>query len=272
MPEGPEIRRAADRIAKAIVGRELVNVRFGLTRLEPYANELIGTRVESVRPRGKALLTLFDTGRVLYSHNQLYGRWYVVAAGNPPRTGRSLRVALETESKWALLYSASDIELLDADDVDAHPFIAKLGPDVLDEGTPPRVIAKRLASKRFERRSLGALLLDQSFVAGLGNYLRSEILFFAGLHPSLRPCDLCDEQRTSLARLIRSITKRAYTTGGVTEEPTFVAEAKADGEPRRTWRHAVFGRADAPCRRCGEPIERIEVGSRRLYLCPWCQG
>jgi len=272
MPEGPEIRRVADRLEKALVGREIVGASFGLRRLEPYADELVGATVESVPPRGKALLTAFDTGRVLYTHNQLYGRWFVVRAGTTPRTGRSLRVALETERDRALLYSASEIELLDADEVERHPFVAKLGPDVLDAGTPPRVIAKRLASKAFTRRSLGALLLDQRFLAGLGNYLRSEILFFAGRHPSERPCDLTDDERAELARRIRSITKRAYTTGGVTEEPAFVAEAKAAGEPRRSWRHAVFGREHAPCRRCGEPIERLEVGSRRLYLCPWCQG
>lgn len=272
MPEGPEIRRVADRLANALVGHEIVGARFGLRRLEPYADELVGTTVVSVAPRGKALLTRFDSGRVLYSHNQLYGRWYVVRAGSMPRTGRSLRVALETASHSALLYSASDIELLDEEQVESHPFIAKLGPDVLDPRTPPRVIAKRLRGRAFARRSLGALLLDQSFVAGLGNYLRSEILFFAGRHPSERPCDLDDDQIAQLAKLVRSITKRAYTTGGVTEEPAFVAEAKAAGESRRTWRHAVFGREHAPCRRCGEPIERIEVGSRRLYLCGWCQG
>lgn len=271
MPEGPEIRRAADRLEQAVAGQVAERVRFGLPHLVARGEELSGLRVLSVRPRGKALLTRFEGGRVLYTHNQLYGRWTTCAPGKVPATGRSLRVAIETPRRWALLYSASEIEVLEEDELDLHPFLARLGPDLLEPDTTPRLLRRRLVERRFRGRALAALLLDQSFVAGTGNYLRSEVLHFAGLRPEQRPRDLDDEQLARLARELRAVTRRSYRTGGITELAAVAREARAAGQPRRQYRHAVFGRAGRPCRRCGTTIERMLVGGRRLYLCSTCQ-
>ena len=272
MPEGPEIAREADRIGAAVVGQTLERVRFGQTRMRRHEPDLVGVRVVSVNARGKALLTRFDDGTTLYTHNQLYGKWYVVAAGKPPRTRRTLRVALEGSQRWALLYSASEIERLDDDGLARHPYLTRLGPDLLAPGTTPARIRKQLLDPRFRNRNLGGLLLDQSFLAGVGNYLRSEILFFAGLRPDARPADLDDDQQALLARTARTVTRRSYRTRGVTELADIAKRAKAAGEPRRRWRHAVFARDGHPCRRCETTIVRFDVASRRLYLCPACQG
>lgn len=271
MPEGPEIHLVADKLAKAIAGRRAERVRFGLERLEPYEGELTGRRILGVEAHGKALLTRFEGDRTLYSHNQLYGRWYVCKPGRPPKTGRSLRVAIETADQWALLYSASEIEVLHADEVPYHPFLASLGPDLLHKKTTPALIRKRLRSRRFERRALGSLLLDQHFLAGVGNYLRSEILFFSGLRPDARPKDLSDDEIQRLAATARTITKRSYRTRGVTEEADYAAQAKREGEPRRHWRHAVFARDGHPCRRCEASVRRVTSAGRRLYFCSVCQ-
>ena len=271
MPEGPEIRRVADRLEKAVAGQVAERVEFGQEHLAEYEAELSGRRVLSVTPRGKALLTRFEGERVLYTHNQLYGRWYTCAPDKPPRTGRTLRVAIETAKRWALLYSASEIEVLHEGELSEHPFLRKLGPDLLDPATTPKVLRARLADPRFARRALGGLLLDQGFAAGTGNYLRSEVLFFAGLSPDLRPRDLSEEQTAELARQLRAVTVRSYRTGGTTELANEAKRAKAAGQPRRLWRHAVFGRAGQTCRRCDTAIEKREVAGRRLYLCSCCQ-
>lgn len=81
MPEGPEIRRAADKLEAAIKGEPLTNVWFAFPQLQPYQTQLIGQRVTHIATRGKALLTQFSGGLTLYSHNQLYGVWRVVDAG-----------------------------------------------------------------------------------------------------------------------------------------------------------------------------------------------
>lgn len=271
MPEGPEIHRAADQIAAAVVGQRASLVQFGLERLRPWEPELTGARVTEVEARGKAILTRFDVGVAVYSHNQLYGRWYVRKAGSYPKTGRSLRLEVRGPDRSALLYSASEIEVLRPEEEPNHGYLGKLGPDAVHPATELEEIVGQLDSKAHRGRMLGALLLDQSFVSGLGNYLRSEILWWAGLHPTWRPKDLSDDEREDLAHWILDVTRQSYETGGITDCLERVAAAKAAGVPRSRYRHAAFARAGLPCPECGRRIDKIEVGSRRLYLCVRCQ-
>jgi len=263
VPEGPEIRRAADRIADVLVGRRIEQAFFAFPDLQPFEERLRGSVVEAVDTRGKAMLTRFDNELTLYSHNQLYGRWFTVRRGKLPETRRSLRVALHTNSDSALLYSASDISVLTPGQLESHPFLSRLGPDIMDAGLSSKVIVRRLDQPCFMRRSLAALYLDQSFLAGLGNYLRSEILYGGGLHPALRPIDLEPESKDRLARETIRMCRRSYRTSGRTLTPG-PGRKKAD----RYW---VFARASKPCYACGASIERKNYSGRRLYFCPVCQ-
>lgn len=81
MPEGPEIRRAADKLAAVMIEQPLTEVWFAFPQLKHYQAELVGERITAIEPRGKALLTDFSNGLTMYSHNQLYGVWKVVRAG-----------------------------------------------------------------------------------------------------------------------------------------------------------------------------------------------
>ena len=271
MPEGPEIRRAADKIAAVLEGQTIESIKFGLPRLHRYGPQLTGQQVTRLETRGKALLTHFSNGWTIYSHNQLYGVWKVARRGKLPKTKRSLRLALHTATHSALLYSASDISVWPVEELAEHPFLKRIGPDVLDETLDWKTVAQRLQEPRFRRRSLAALYLDQAFIAGIGNYLRAEILFDAGLHPDARPSELTRGQLGKLARSTLAISRRSYETGGITNPPRRVAKLKREGLPREKTRFAVFGRADLPCYTCGAAVERIEANSRRLYFCPLCQ-
>lgn len=269
MPEGPEIRRAADRLADAVVDAPLRSAWFAFPALKPYEAGLIGRRIEAIVPHGKALLTRFDHGWTLYSHNQLYGVWKIAAAGERPDSGRSLRVALETDARAILLYSASDVAMWRSDEIHAHPFLAKLGPDVLDPALKAATVVARLRDPRFRGRALGALLLDQGFLAGMGNYLRSEVLFAAKLRPERRPQDLDAAQLRALARELLAIPRRSYATRGI--EPAQGMREDYLTDTPEGFRFLVFDREGLPCPVCGGTIERQEVGTRRLYLCRRCQ-
>ena len=272
MPEGPEIRLEADHIATVLNGETVTAASCTLPPLERAVSQLAGQRVERVTTHGKAMLIQFDDERTLYSHNQLYGRWYVTALGTAPRTTRSLRLALHTAKGSALLYSASTIELLTPRQLADHPFLGRLGPDALSATLEWRMLAARLDAPAFRRRSVAALYLDQGFLAGIGNYLRSEILYFAGIAPHTRPMDLDARRRAHLARCSLDVTRRAYEARGVTNPHRRVMELKAAGAKRGGYRFAVFAREGLPCHACGSSIERMEAGSRRLYWCPRCQG
>ncbi len=271
MPEGPEIRRAADRIAKVLVDNTIEEVQFAFPKLAHFSDVLGGRQVIDVETRGKALLTHFDNDYSIYSHNQLYGVWKVARRGRMPATKRSLRLALHTASHSALLYSASDISVWARDELGMHPFLARIGPDLLARDLTWREIAARLEEPRFSGRSLAALYLDQHFLAGSGNYLRSEILFCAGLHPQLRPTDLSRGERGCLARETLEVTQRSYATAGITLTPRLAASLARTVKGFERRRFFVFARDGKPCYRCGSRIKKDTMGSRRIYWCPGCQ-
>ncbi|NIV15932.1 MAG: endonuclease VIII, partial [Aliifodinibius sp.] len=159
MPEGPEIWRTADSLTNALAKRPIKDLYFAFDELKEYEAKLKGQSIKNVEARGKALLTFFDNDKVMYSHNQLYGKWMVSDSGEQPDTNRSLRVAIHNGEKSAYLYSASDIEILDREEVDEHSYIKKLGPDVLHPDTTYEDILKQYQSDEFKNRKLTTLLL-----------------------------------------------------------------------------------------------------------------
>jgi endonuclease-8 len=216
MPEGPEIRRAADKVAAVLVGEKIEKVGFGLEHLKPFEERLSGCTVTAVDTRGKAMLTRFDNRLTIYSHNQLYGRWYTVRRPRMPKTQRQLRV-------------------------------------------------------EFRNRLLGSLYLDQAFLAGNGNYLRSEILWAAGIEPKRKAASLTSIECDALARETLKIAWRSYRSGGVTLTPAMASRLRAEGISRKDYRFYVFGREGRPCRRCGTKVERHKMGGRNLFTCRRCQ-
>lgn len=272
MPEGPEIRRAADRLARVLTGKTPEHVELLLPGLARHAAKIHGQRIVRVQPRSKALLIHFAGGHSLYSHNQLYGRWYVVRTGKTPRTGRSLRLAIHTRDHSALLYSASDIAVLSATQLERHPYLSKLGPDLLDPETTPADVRAQLEDPRFHRRSLASLLLDQAFLAGLGNYLRSEILHVAAMPHAVTLGAIDADARARLADTAFTLTRQAYRHRGVTNDLERAARLKAEGLRYGQYRHHVFAREGLGCWACDTPIERVDVSGRAVYFCPHCRS
>jgi endonuclease-8 len=271
MPEGPEIRRAADQVERVLKNEAIEAVAFGLPSLRPFERLLTGRIVTRVETRGKAMLTRFDNDLTLYSHNQLYGRWYTTRRPQVPDTRRQLRVALHTATHSALLYSASDIAVLTASQLAKHPFLARLGPDILDPGLTKDIVAERLLLPQFRNRAIGGLYLDQGFLAGNGNYLRSDILWVSGVHPTRKPAELDSKALTRLARETLGVSRRSYRTRGVTVPDRLARKLKANGARFESYRFYAYGRESLPCRHCGASIERSEMSSRAVFFCPVCQ-
>jgi len=262
MPEGPEIRRAADALAAAVVGQPLLHAWFAFAELKSYESKLRGRKIEAITPHGKALLIRFDNGLTLYSHNQLYGVWRVARSGERPATQRVLRVVLETAGHAILLYSASDISIWPSKRVHEHPFLQRIGLDVLDPSLTEADIDRQLSDSRFARRQLGALLLDQAFLAGLGNYLRVEILWQAALLPTRRTTDLNAAERQALIHALLDLPTRSYRTRGL----------RGAGHLQDTpFKFRAYQREGKPCPRCKTLLQKRVVASRPFYFCPGCQ-
>ncbi len=271
MPEGPEIRRAADRINKALVSSDIIESNFYYEPIKNKAKIIKNKNIIEVTSKGKALLIRFENGWSMYSHNQLYGRWTVNLKKTQIKSNRVLRVIFRTNKHTVRLWSATDIELIKTSKECNHKFLKRIGPDVLDESCSIKLIEERLISKSFNKKKASTLMLDQSLLAGLGNYLRSEILFDAKIHPDDRPFDLDKTKITQWARSIKNISFLAYKSGGFTVSKSIAEANKANGEPRSAYKHAVFMRNKFECLNCRNLIERNWYGKRKLDYCPNCQ-
>lgn len=271
MPEGPEIWNTADTLRNALQSKIITDIHFAFDELKEFESKLKGKQVEDVQARGKALLTFFEGDQVMYSHNQLYGKWMVREKDQQPDTNRTLRVAIHNHEQSAYLYSASEIEVLNREEVPGHSYIRKLGPDVLHPDTTYDDIIKQYHADEFQNRKLTTLLLDQGFVSGIGNYLRSEIMFYAGVNPQQKLKQYTADEKEALAKATVKLTKRSYETGGITNDPSIVEALKRENASRKEYRHFVYKRTDNRCHKCGSVIEEDKTGGRKIYFCPSCQ-
>ncbi|MCD9032902.1 endonuclease VIII [Luteimonas sp. Y-2-2-4F] len=268
MPEGPETHALADRLQAALARRKLVEARFIAPALKPCEAALAGQRVRRVEARGKALLTRFGNGLVLYTHSHLFGFWRIEPAGDERPARAPPRVLLRTRDTCVRLFAAPSVRVVDEGAVEAIPYLAGLGPDVLDPATTADLLAQRLRLPKFARRTLAALLLDQAYAAGMGNYLRSEALFAARLSPHRTAADLDEGEAAALGEALVAVPRRAYRARlkGFDGHPkAYLADVPA------SFRFRVFERDDRPCPRCGGPVRQERLAQRRLYWCPHCQ-
>lgn len=272
MPEGPEIKRSADELAAALNGKRARLVEFAFPHLLTHATSMRNEIVTAIEPRGKAMLTHFSHGATIYSHNQLYGQWRVLKRDQAPRPGLQIRMAIHTDDAVAVLYSASDISVWPSVRINEHPYIAKLGVELLAATTELSDVVVQINDPRFARKGLAALLLDQGFLAGIGNYLRSEILFVARIHPAARIADLNAAARLRLAEAALDLTRQSYRTRGITNDMVIARRLKSEGVSFGQYRHWVFNRADEKCHVCANVINRIDVSGRGLYWCERCQS
>ena len=268
MPEGPEIFLAA-RAVHAAVALQPNALELHHPVLAAKARSLRDVPIARVHARSKAMLTELANGVVLYSHNQLYGEWVVHRAGEP-LLAKQVRLVIRTAQHQTVLYSATDFAWLQAGSEHAHPYIAKLGPEVLDAQVTAQHIARRLAM--FPRRVIADALLDQHVIAGLGNYLRADILLLARINPLRKIGTLSQPELLRIAKACKTLTQRSVRRNGVVRPWAQYLAARAAGAAFEAARFYAFDRQGAPCWDCATPIERVLQGGRGPFFCPACQG
>ena len=268
MPEGPEIFLAARAVHDA-VAEQPCTVKLLYPQISAKSSSLRGVAIRRVHARSKAMLTEFENGVVLYSHNQLYGEWVVHKAGES-LLKKQVRLIITTAKHQAVLYSATDFAWLRAGKEDAHPYIAKLGPEVLSEEVSAAQIAGRLA--QFPRRVIADALLDQHVLAGLGNYLRADILLVARINPLRKIASLSRQELLRIGKASKTLTQRSIKRHGVVRPWAAYQAATRAGADYEQARFYAFDREGSPCWECSAPIARITQGGRGLFYCPKCQA
>jgi endonuclease VIII len=262
MPEGDTIWRAARALQAALGGRTLTAFKSSLPSVAAAARRfgLVGRPVSGVEAKGKHLLVRFGGGAVLHTHQGMTGSWHLYRRGSRWRQPAHLaRVVLETDEVVAVCFRAPLVELLPAAAAARHVTLARLGPDVMAEAFDAAEARARLRAAGDVE--IGAALLDQSRLAGVGNVYKSEVLFLCGLNPFARVGGLADE---TLDRVIATARRQMRkNVDSVSRSTTGLAASK----------HWVYRRAGQRCLRCGTKIQRRMQGNppRSTYFCPACE-
>lgn len=268
MPEGPETKRMVDTISRDLVNKKIISTKFYHKSLVSFPKT--GLAVKEVVSKGKAVVIRLNNNYSIITHNQLYGRWTSSRLATKIRHNRSLRIEFCTEKKAVRLWSATDISAFKTIDENHHPYIKNLGPDVLDITTTPELIFSRLISDKFKNRQFSGLLLNQRFISGLGNYLRSEILFYSNCMYDDKSSKLNTSQNKLLATNIKDVSMRAYNQKGNTIFYDDLMLKKLD-KTIKNRRFMVFARKGHACYICENTIIKDQASSRRIYYCPQCQ-
>ena len=294
MPEGPEVRRYAQQLADALDGGEILHfsarTKAAKAWLLEHITEITGQRIIEVRSHGKHLYGRIEGGYGFHSHLMMWGRWFVHAGDETIETDKRERARIATNDAIAVLFSAPIFDVFAGDPYQQIENLATLGPDIIpyDGSFNAAEFARRLLEH--PNREIGAALLDQRICAGIGNYIRAEVLFFCQINPFTLVRDLTRADLDGLAAQIPLVGQRALAQPGVSVSAAMRARllqenALSYGEEIREFaaRHAVFRRTNLPCLNCGEKIrqkrqitlksedEDEKDKSRIIYFCPRCQ-
>jgi len=286
MPELPEVETIVRDLAPLITGARIVHARAGWPRMivHPAADEfpeaIRGRVIEAVGRRAKWIVIELSGGLVLVIGVRMTGQVFVVPSGAPAdrhvhlviglEDGRELR--LRDMRKFARVgvyrrlpdgglggWAAPGAEESEPGD----PF-RRHGPEPLDERFTLGVFRRRL---RARRGRLKPLLLDQKFVAGIGNIYADEALWRARLHPLRTVGTLAPADERRLYRAIREVLAEAIERRGSSVDD--YTAPSGDGEMQEHL--AVYQRTALPCLRCGRGLRRIALGGRGTHFCSWCQ-
>lgn len=274
MPELPEVETIArDLKAAGIVGKTLAYARVywagsvATPSVPEFCRAIRGRTVAGVRRRGKFLVIDLAGGGNLLIHLRMSGRLHWV----PPEARRERHehvvlgfadgseLRFHDPRKFGRIYLTPEAETL----------LGRLGPEPLD---PAFAVDDLHALLKSRQRQLKPLLLDQRFIAGVGNIYADEALWEAGLHPERSSDSLSRREAAALHAAIRRVLRRGLRNLGTslgTGKANFYSVGRRPGRNRDELK--VFRRTGEPCPACGTAIRRIIVGQRSTHLCPRCQ-
>ncbi len=270
MPELPEVETIARMLAPRLSGRTIRQVEVAWSRtiatptVEGFCEQLPGATIGAVQRRGKYLIFVLQPQAYLLTHLRMTGRYLL----DPQPLPGHWRVLFRFEDEGTLVFvdprKFGRLSLVT--DLDAA--LAALGPEPLTSQFTVEQLQRCLANRT---GPLKAVLLDQRCVAGLGNIYVSEALWQARLDPRRAAATLTSAEVLRLHEAIQQVLGAAIQDGGTSlDDRQYVFPDGGTGRHQLTL--AVYGRAGAPCPRCGVPIQRERIAQRSSYFCPRCQA
>jgi formamidopyrimidine-DNA glycosylase len=270
MPELPEVETTLRGIEPHLTGRRITGVvvrrRDLRQEVSPALGDIEGRRVARVWRRSKYLLMEMEGAGTVLLHLGMSGSLRLARPEDPWRThdhvafsiegGRELR--FHDPRRFGLVLHLTA-------DPPAHPLLARLGPEPLEDGFGVDHLARALRGRSC---AIKLALMDAKVVVGVGNIYASESLFRAGIRPGTAANRLSRPRLARLVAAVREVLSDAIREGGTTLRDFL----HADGQPGYFRQKLfVYERKDEPCRVCGTPIRSRVMGQRSTYWCPQCQ-
>jgi formamidopyrimidine-DNA glycosylase len=273
MPELPEVETVRRTLERLVAGKTIQEVQVYLPRIiqrpddrEQFCALLEGRTIAGVGRRGKFLRLMMD-GMVLVSHLRMEGRYGVYRAEEPleKHTHVVFRFTDGTELRYKDVRQFGTMHLFAPGEDLQQPPLSKLGLEPLDASFDFAAFSGAIEGKTTKVKPF---LLNQSYIAGLGNIYVDESLFRAGIHPERTADSLDSEERKALYEAIVQTLRDAVEAGG----SSIKSYVNGQGEMGMFQQQlAVYGRKNEPCERCGTPVSKTVVGGRGTHFCPTCQ-
>jgi len=277
MPELPEVETVRRGLERSLVGRRFDTVSVGRERVarrtsrQELRDGLSGARVLAVRRQGKYLLLDLDSDAIAMVHLRMSGQVIIDDGLNEPPRHSHVIGLLDDGSRFLFVDPRTFGEVVVSPRHlvnELIPELGRLGVDPLNDEIEMRTIT---AMCRNRRRRVKSLLLDQSFIAGIGNIYADEICHRAGIRPDRQAATLSSRSRRRLTDSISAVIEEAVELGGST-----LADAQyvgVDGKPGTFQdRHRVYAQTGKRCVSCGRGvIRRMVIDQRGSHFCPVCQ-
>ena len=270
MPELPEVQTVVNFLTKLIVGKTILSINspnkytrvFDNYTLNDCNRFLIKKRIENIRRRGKYIIFDLNQGHLLY-HLRMTGKLILQLPKVEDIKYVSAKLSFDDNSelffkdvrKFGRIYYSENLDWLES----------KLGIEPLSEKFTSKYLYQHLQQKN---RQMKPFLLDQSFIAGLGNIYVDEALWYAGIHPLMIASQISEKQSKKLYEGIQSILLNAIAVKGTTIINFSYGE---NGRGNYKDQLNVFGETNNPCPKCKTIIQKIFVGQRGTHFCPACQ-
>lgn len=274
VPELPEVETTARLVRPDLVGRRIRSARVGWARTlggaipAEFERAVAGATVRAVRRRAKWIVVELARGRApagaLLVHLRMSGRLVVEPRGAEESPWLRVSLALDDGRELRFVDARKFGRVRYVEDPEVA--LAALGPEPLGEEFTAAWLAGALRRKR---SALKPLLLDQTFVAGLGNIYVDESLHRAGLHPRRRADRIPRARAAELREAIRAVLTLAIEREGSSFDSFYRTPDGRPGEFQSLFR--VYGREGEPCLTCGRAVRRIVVGQRGTHFCAKCQ-
>ena len=270
MPELPEVETVVRYLRPHLEGRTITGFTAPWPKVtapahpDAFAREVVGRAIRDVQRRGKFILLDLDRGHI-HLHLRMTGRLLLASPGEAGdqrhvtavvTLSDNHRLVFRDMRKFGRLGYLADLATLEA----------KLGPDPLSPEFTAEGLYQLLQGRR---RQIKPLLLDQGFIAGLGNIYVDEVLWVAGIHPAADAGSQPAAKVEALHRAMRDILQRSIEQNGTT---IINFQYGADNPGRFRNQLQVFGRAGKPCPVCATPLVKLRVAQRGTHICPTCQA